>query len=70
MEMKKMIKANQDIRTQAKENKLPLWRIADALNICEVTIVKKLRHELLPEEKAKIRKIIKGLSAKFPYKGK
>ena len=46
-----MFKANEDIRTEAKKAKIPLWRIADAMGYSEPTITRKLRKELTPGEK-------------------
>ncbi len=53
--------SNTDIRTEAKENGVPFWKIAEKLNISEPTMTRKLRKELSDEEKAKIRDIIAEL---------
>ena len=53
--------SNQDIRTEAREARIPLWRIADKLNVCELTVGRKLRRELPEAEKAQIRAIISQL---------
>lgn len=52
---------NTDIRLKAKENGVPLWKIADKLNISEPTMTRKLRKELSDEEKTKIIGIIAEL---------
>lgn len=57
--------ANKDIKLEARGNGVALWQIAEKLGISEPTITRKLRVELTPEEKAKIRAIIaelKGVS--------
>ena len=40
---------NLEIRRKLKERKVMQWQVADALNISEMTLVRKLRYEL-PEE--------------------
>lgn len=57
-----MIKTNQDIRMSLLENKMTQWKLAEELGISEYTLVRKLRHELSDEEKAKIFSIIKEKS--------
>lgn len=52
---------NTDIRLKAKANGVPLWKIADKLNISEPTMTRKLRKELSDEEKTKIIGIIAEL---------
>ena len=56
--------ANNEIRTFAKEKGVFLWRVADSLGVCDMTLTRKLRHELSQEEKEKIRAIINELSKK------
>ena len=55
------MRANQDIRQEAKAARLTLWQIAEALNISEPTMTRWLRKELPEEEKAKIFEAIKSL---------
>lgn len=55
------MKANQDIRQEARAANIPLWKIAHALGISEPTITRKLRFELPDEEKIKIFEVIKSL---------
>ena len=57
-----MQKANIDVRNAAKKNGLPLWIIANALGIHEVTLVKKLRVELPVKEKQLLLSIIDKIS--------
>ena len=56
---------NKDIRTEATNSGVKLWQIAEKLGINDGNFSRKLRKELSPEEKAKIREIIaelKGVS--------
>ncbi len=57
--------SNIDIKTEAMNAGVKLWQIADKLGITDSSLSRKLRKELSPEEKAKIRAIIaelKGVS--------
>jgi IS30 family transposase len=38
--------ANADVRAEMKKAGVPLWQIADALRVCELTVTRKLRREL------------------------
>lgn len=49
---------NQEIRIKAKEKGVRLWQIAEKLGICDMTLTRKLRHELPEEEKTKILALI------------
>ena len=49
---------NSTIRKKAKEKKVPLWAVADKLQISEPTMTRKLRHELPPEDTTRILAII------------
>lgn len=55
------MRANQDIRQEAKKSSVTLWQIAEILKISEPTITRKLRKELPEEEKAEIFAIIQDL---------
>ena len=55
---------NAEIKNKAKERGVPLWKIADALNVSEPTITRLFRHELSPEMANKIIDIIDSLSRK------
>lgn len=59
-----MTKANQDIREALKAKKIPLWRLGDALGVTEMTVIRKLRHELPAEEKERILKVIAEMGDK------
>ena len=56
------VKANQKIRTAAKENGVPFWQIADRLNIQDSNFSRKMRHELNEEETERILSIITELA--------
>ncbi|MEG1953971.1 MAG: hypothetical protein RR115_07040 [Hydrogenoanaerobacterium sp.] len=57
-----MIKANMDIRQAAKAiPTVPLWKVAEKMGICEVTLVKRLRFELTCQQKDEIFGIIASL---------
>lgn len=56
--------ANEAIRAYAKENGVPLWKIAEVLQISEFTFSRKLRHELSREDRFLVESIIKKLSTK------
>ena len=52
---------NLDIREEVKAANLKLWQIAERFGCNDVTFSKKLRRELTPEQKAKVRQIIADL---------
>lgn len=54
--------ANQELRNAAKTAKVPLWAIADVLQISEPSMTRKLRRELGETEKRKILGIIPALA--------
>jgi hypothetical protein len=58
-----MRRANVDIRKLVKASDIHYWEIADKYGVADVTLSKMLRHELSPEKKERIFKIIKGLKA-------
>ena len=43
--------ANLDLRFKAKAARVPFWKIAEKLGVTEVTITRRLRKELSPEQK-------------------
>lgn len=57
----RMIKANADIREAIKAAGLKQWQIADSLKISEITLCRRLRHELAAGEKKQILDIIQEL---------
>ena len=52
---------NTEIRSAAKAAGIPLWAVADALNISEPTMTRRLRRELPEREKQKLLQIIRRL---------
>ena len=48
----------ESIKQQAKANKVPLWKIADALGISEASMTRLLRHDLSDEKETQILEII------------
>ena len=52
---------NADIRQEAEMAGIKLWQIADQYGLNDGSFSRKLRRELPPEEKTKIRKIISEL---------
>ncbi len=56
-----MIKANQDIRGEVKKAGLKLWQIAEEFRMTDANFSRKLRKELLADEKIQLRKIIENL---------
>ena len=53
--------SNAELKTEIKTAKVPQWRIADELGICEMTLIRWMRHELPQEKKMEIRAIIAKL---------
>lgn len=52
---------NMDVRMRAKQCRVTLWEIADRLGICDITLNRRLRHELPEEQKQEIFAIIEKL---------
>lgn len=55
---------NKTIRQYARINEIPLWRIAQELGVCEMTLTRWLRVPLSEEREARIIEIIDRLSGK------
>lgn len=49
---------NEDIKAYARLHKVKLWQIAEALGITDSAFSRKMRHELEPEVKRKIMKLV------------
>jgi hypothetical protein len=62
--VKKVKQANEDIRREARLANVPQWQLAEAMSMHENQYYIFMRHELSPEEKAKIRGIIERLKEK------
>lgn len=52
---------NMDLRFAAKTARVPLWQIGEKLGVTEVTVVRRLRRELSPEQKQVYLKIIQDI---------
>ena len=59
-----MQKANADIRAEARNAGVSLWRIAERLGCNDGNFSRKLRRELPDSEKAHVREIIESLAQK------
>ena len=46
--------ANQDLRHEMKQNSIPMWVLANKLNVCEMTISRWFRLEMQEERKSEI----------------
>jgi hypothetical protein len=57
-----IMKNNKDIRAEIEKARVKLWEIADKLGINDSSLSRKLRKELSPDEKERIRKIISELT--------
>lgn len=53
---------NEEIRTAVKRSRVRMWQIAEAMQIQDSALSRKLRHELPDAEKEKIMGIIEKLS--------
>ena len=56
--------ANEDIKLRAKEKKVRLWRVAEAMNISQSQLSVMFRHELADDMKSDINRVIDSLSDK------
>lgn len=55
--------ANTELREEIKRSGFYKWQIADKIGICEMTIIRWLRHELSDEKAREIRSAIEELKA-------
>ena len=55
------MQANSEVRRFAKAEGVPLWRLAEALEISEPTMTRRLRHELPSGEKEQILAVVERL---------
>lgn len=60
-----MTQRNLDIRKKAKEAGIPLWRIAEALQIHENSFYRMMRYEMSASRKHEIFAVIKGLKCEL-----
>lgn len=54
---------NQEIRTAARNARVPLWKIADALGVSEATFTRMMRRELPKDKHDQIMSIIEKEAA-------
>lgn len=58
-----MITANKELRNYMKQHNVPYWRLANALNVAESTLIRWLRTELTADQTmqfiSKVNQIIK-----------
>ena len=59
-------KANQDIRKALRIAGMKQWQLAEALGVCDNTLIYWLRRELPEEKKEKMLRIIEKWSAEHP----
>lgn len=55
--------ANDWIKAYAKKQHIKLWEVADAMGIHEVSLSRKLRYDLPPDEQQRIKDIIDRLKS-------
>lgn len=60
--IKMSVSANVEIRDSAKRNGVKLWMVAEAIGMTDSAFSRKLRHELEPDERAKVLAAIEKLS--------
>jgi hypothetical protein len=53
--------ANSDVRAEMKRTGVTQWQIADVIGVCEMTITRKLRHEMDNAEKAEMLAVIEQI---------
>lgn len=59
-----MQQANADIREDARKAGVPLWMIANQLGVSEATLTRRMRFEMINDDKRTIREIISSLAGK------
>ncbi len=56
--MRRKLTANRELREAMDSKKMPVWVLADAVKVSEVTMCRYLRHELNKETKAAYMRIV------------
>lgn len=54
---------NLDIRQKCKVEGIRLWEIAEHMSVCDMTLSRKMRHELPQAEKERVFAIIEAIKA-------
>lgn len=60
---------NMNILNRKKAAAVPLWRIADELKISEMTLQRRLRHQLPADQEAEVLEAIERASEKMRAEG-
>ncbi len=55
------MKTNIQIRGALRAAGIPLWRVADELGCSESTVLRRLRHELSPEDRQSFQNVLERL---------
>ena len=63
------MKANQEIKTRAKQSGVYLWEVAERLDMTDGNFSRKLRRELPAAEKAQIMALIDEIAAEMKNAG-
>lgn len=58
-----MQSTNIEIRQAAKDNGVNLWQVAEAMKVSDITLSRRMRHELSTEDKKRILSIINEIAA-------
>ena len=53
---------NEDIKAYARLHTVKLWQVAEALGITDSALSRKMRHELEPETKRRIMKLVEKIA--------
>ena len=61
--MHKSTLANADVRAEMKCAGVTLWQIADALNVCEMTVTRRFRREMNEPAKREVFELIAKISS-------
>lgn len=58
-----MNRKNEDIKNYAKQNGVYQYEIAEAMNISEMTLFRRLRHTLSPDQKQAMKNVVDQIAA-------
>ena len=59
--MTRKTRRNQDIREEARNSGIYLYKIAESMGISDITLMRKLRYEIPDDEKERIRRVLNEL---------
>lgn len=57
-----MVRANSDIRAEARNARVTLWAVAREIGVSEATLTRRMRVELCGDEKAQLREAIRRIA--------